>query len=579
MAVSTSCQRRLGLSGMNSGRRKLLIALSLLLVMASLYMYLKMTESLNTPGSDSNKNLRQTSREFTNKPNSAEERSGHPTDQLVSAERSGHPTSDQLVNAGKKQQPNIVFILADDYGYSDIGYHGSVIKTPVLDRLAAEGVKLNNYYVQPICTPTRTQLMTGRYQIHTGFQHAVLEPQMPSCLPLDEITIAQKLKEAGYSTHIVGKWHLGFYKKACWPTRRGFDTFFGFLEGSGTYFSHMRNSYYDFRDQEDVAWQYKGQYSTHLFAKRAQEIITKKDKDKPFFLFVSMQAVHIPLQVPDSYVHQYEHIISSKPRQKYAAMTTCMDEAVGNITRTLEELSLWNNTLLIFSTDNGGAPEAGAFNWPLRGRKKSLWEGGIRGIGFVHSPLLDHHVRGTESNQLIHVSDWFPTIVSGLAGGSLNGTKPLDGYNLWDSIRSGTPSPRQEILHNIDPFEGHGHRPFSHSLYNNFTFTPSMRAAVRVGDWKLLTGPVGDGHWTPPPESGKATIRSKLKPHQNVWLFNVKTDPNEENDMSEERPDILQRLMDRLQEYYSTSVPVIYPESDKRGHPKKIGVNYWTNWM
>ncbi|XP_022103628.1 arylsulfatase B-like isoform X2 [Acanthaster planci] len=562
MSLTTVCKRWLGRSGVLGGRKLLFLLSLLLLMMAGSCLFFN--EFLDIRRDETKHSLRQNSRIIANKTNIFKESVGKPISANSTRESIDASTSHHSTNLRRKQ-PNIVFILADDYGYHDIGYHGSVIKTPVLDRLAAEGVKLSNYYVQPICTPTRTQLMTGRYQIHTGFQHAVLYPTMPSCLPLDEITIAQKLKEAGYSTHIVGKWHLGFYKKACWPTRRGFDTFFGFLEGSGTYYSHMRGSFYDFRDQEDVAWQYKGQYSTHLFAKRAQEIITKHDKEKPFFLFVSMQAVHIPLEVPESYVRHYAHI-KDKKRRTYAGMTTCMDEAVGNITTTLDEL------------DNGGAPEAGGFNWPLRGRKKSLWEGGVRGIGFVHSPLLDTHVRGTENNELIHVSDWFPTLVSGLAGGSLNGTKPLDGYNLWETIRSGAPSARKEILHNIDPFEGHK-PPFSDSLYNNLTFTPSIRAAVRVGDWKLLTGPVGAGHWTPPPESGKAMTHSTMKPEQNIWLFNVRDDPNEKSDLSEERQDIVKKLMGRLQDYFSTSVPVLYPDSDSRGNPRRLGVNYWTNWM
>ena len=179
--------------------------------------------------------------------------------------------------------PNIVVIVADDLGWNDVGYHGSEIKTPHIDNLAASGVKLQNYYVQPICTPSRSQLMSGRYQIHTGLQHGVIKPTASNCLPTDIPTLADKLKEAGYSTHMVGKWHMGFYKERCTPTKRGFDTFFGFLCGRETYYDHSIDGVYDFHDirhgktyDADV---YKGQYSTHLFTRRAQEIAMKRGNE------------------------------------------------------------------------------------------------------------------------------------------------------------------------------------------------------------------------------------------------------------------------------------------------------------
>jgi len=195
----------------------------------------------------------------------------------------------------------------------------------------------------------------------------------------------------------------------------------------------------------------------------------------------------------------------------------------------------------------------------------------------VHSPLLHPHVRGTENDELIHVSDWFPTIVSGLAGGKLDGSKPLDGYNVWNTIRFGSPTPRDEILHNIDPFEGHDH-PFTDSLYNNWIFTPEMRSAIRVGDWKLLTGPVGEPRNWIPPVGSKVTPKQPLdRPGQNVWLFNIRQDPYEYHDKSLERPDIVAALMERLQQHYRTSVPIIYPPDDPRAEPK-LHNNTWTNW-
>ncbi|XP_015239191.1 PREDICTED: arylsulfatase I-like isoform X1 [Cyprinodon variegatus] len=356
-----------------------------------------------------------------------------------------------------RKQPHIIFILIDDQGFNDIGYHNPTIKTPTLDKLAAEGVILENYYVQPICTPSRSQLITGRYQIHTGLQHSIIRPRQPSCLPSNMDTLPERLREAGYATHMVGKWHLGFYRKACLPTRKGFDTFFGSLTGSVDYYSYRSCDGpglcgYDLHDNENVAWGREGKYSTTLFTQRARKILESHSlTDRPLFLLLSLQAVHTPLQPPKSYIYPYRDM-ANVARRKFAAMVSTVDEAVRNVTYALRKYGYYRNSVIIYSTDNGAQPFTGGSNWPLRGRKGTYWEGGVRGVAFVHSPLLKRRRR--VSKALLHITDWFPTLV-GLAGGNISQSQGLDGFDVWPTISEGKESPRREVLHNIDPLHKH----------------------------------------------------------------------------------------------------------------------------
>ncbi|KAH3795498.1 arylsulfatase B-like [Dreissena polymorpha] len=484
------------------------------------------------------------------------------------------------VSICEAKQPHILLVIADDYGFHDIGYHGSEIRTPNLDNLAYSGVRLENYYVQPICSPTRTQLLSGRYQIHTGLQHGIIWAAQPYGLPLDSPTIADKLREAGYATHAVGKWHAGFYTHAHMPTRRGFDTFFGYLTGSEGYYNHYRCHAKmcgtDFMENTTPTNNYNGSYSTHLFANRVIDIINNHTDDKPLFLYVSFQAVHTPVEVPQSYEEPYWYI-KDKLRRTYAGMVSCMDEAVGNITMAMKQRRLWDNTLMIFTTDNGGSVTEGGNNFPLRGSKGSMWEGGMHAVGFIHSKLLSDNVIGSVSTGLIHVTDWFPTLVK-LAGGNLQGTKPLDGFDQWSSINNGDKSPRTELLHNIDPHYAKHGRPAL-----NGTFSTSIRAALRMGDWKIITGDPGDGSWTPRPPCSKTPISIKERHPRhthlkNLWLFNITQDPNENNDLSEQEPAIVKTMLDRLQYYDSTAVPCLYPENDPLADPARHG-GFWGPWQ
>ncbi|KAJ1128344.1 hypothetical protein NDU88_006723 [Pleurodeles waltl] len=478
--------------------------------------------------------------------------------------------------------PHIIFILTDDQGFHDVGYHGSDIQTPTIDRLAAEGVKLENYYIQPICTPSRSQLITGRYQIHTGLQHSIIRPRQPNCLPLNQVTLPQKLQEAGYSTHMVGKWHLGFYKKECLPTRRGFDTFLGSLTGNVDYYTYDNCDGpgvcgFDLHEGENVAWDQSGKYSTLLYTQRVSRILAAHNPQEPIFIYVAFQAVHTPLQSPKEYIYRYRNM-GNVARRKYAAMVTCMDEAVKNITWALKKYGYYDNSVLVFSSDNGGQTFSGGSNWPLRGRKGTYWEGGIRGLGFVHSPLLKRKRR--TSRALVHITDWYPTLVS-LARGNLSDTEGLDGYNVWPAISEGKPSPRTEILHNIDPLYNYaksGSLEEGQGVWNT-----AVQASIRVGDWKLLTGDPGYSDWIPPqtltnfPGSWWNLERLTDGVPKSIWLFNISADPYERYDRSEQRPDVVKALLMRLVQYNRTALPVRYPAEDPRGNPELNG-GAWGPW-
>ncbi|XP_019643888.1 PREDICTED: arylsulfatase B-like [Branchiostoma belcheri] len=221
--------------------------------------------------------------------------------------------------------------------------------------------------------------MTGRYQIHYGMQHSVITSDRPHGLPLDEITLPQKLKENGYSTYIVGKWHLGFYRKEYMPLHRGFERFYGYLTGGEDYWTHRRpnlfakdpNAFHglDLRDQDKPVLDQNGTYSTNLFASKAIEIIRNHPQNKPMFLYLPFQAVHSPLEAPREYIDMYKNVENTLVRT-YAAMVTAMDEAVGNVTDALRKTGLWNDTVLIFSTGKEGQFSAAYFRRQL---KDTIW--------------------------------------------------------------------------------------------------------------------------------------------------------------------------------------------------------------
>ena len=307
------------------------------------------------------------------------------------------------------QKPNIIVMVADDLGWSDVGYHGGDIDTPSLDRLAKEGVQLDRFYTTPICSPTRAALMTGRDPIRLGVAYGVIMPWDTTGIHPDEHFMPQSFEAAGYQTAMVGKWHLGHAQMTYHPNNRGFQHFYGHL--------HTEVGFYPpFANQGGKDFQLNGQsiddqgYESYLLADEVSRYIRERDSGKPFFLYMPFIAPHTPLDAPQELQDKYKDINTDlKParsgptddtrqlsklmmrpsaRPMYAAVVDGMDQAIGRVLKTLDDEGIAENTLVLFFSDNGGAAYSvgGADNAPLRGGKGETYEGGIRVVSVVRWP-------------------------------------------------------------------------------------------------------------------------------------------------------------------------------------------------
>jgi arylsulfatase A-like enzyme len=430
-------------------------------------------------------------------------------------------------------KPNIVFIMADDLGNADLGYRGGEMKTPNIDKLAKEGIRLESFYGEPVCTPSRAALMTGRYPMQYGLQTLVIFPSHTYGLPTDERTLPQALKEAGYRTLMTGKWHLGHADKKYWPQNRGFDYFYGNVMGEVNYFTRERGGVID--------WQRNGKflreegYYTTLIGDDAVKLIDEQDGKTPFFLYFASLAPHAPYQVPEKYKDLYP-AIKDKNRQAYAGMISALDEDVGRIVAALEKKKLLDNTIILFASDNGGATsgmfasgskskeergaeeggieqgqKAPASNAPFRGGKGSLYEGGVRVPAFVSWP---GHLQPRVVNDPLHMVDVMPTLLA-LAGGKGSPDHPMDGKDMWPTLAEGKPSPNEDVLINVEAFRG----------------------AVRKGDWKL--------------------VKIALLPGK-TELFDLATDPSEATNVADQHPDVVRDLEARLLAYAKEQKPSLW---------------------
>ena len=339
---------------------------------------------------------------------------------------------------GQNKSPNIIVILADDLGYGDVGYHGSKEAiTPNIDKLAKGGIYFTQgYSAAPVCGPSRAGLLAGRYQNRYGYQDNIgpwgREPGMTQGTPLNIKTMGHHFQEAGYKTAMIGKWHDGDAKEY-WPHHRGFDYFYGFNNGAANYFvgkNNAQQSDWGAIHRNDQKLETVGDYPTDVFGDEAVRYI-EQNKEKPFMLYLSFNAVHGPLQAPDRYLNKFKHIDSIK-RRTLLAMNYAMDLNIGKVIDTLEKNNLSNDTLIFFSSDNGGKPKGNfSYNGHLRGQKGETFEGGIRVPYLIHWPGTIP--AGSVSNQAAHSIDILPTMLEA-AGQKIKPESKFDGVSLMKHI-------------------------------------------------------------------------------------------------------------------------------------------------
>ena len=423
----------------------------------------------------------------------------------------------------KTTKPNIIIVMTDDMGYSDVGFNGSKdIITPEIDKLANGGtICTSGYVAHPFCGPSRAGLLTGRYPHEFGSQFnlpANSEESVGAGIPSNEKFISSTLKEAGYHTGVIGKWHLGAVA-GYEPKDRGFDEFYGFLGGGHNYFP---KDYVTKYNQQKAAgnkhiWEYllplqrngvdvqETEYLTDELSHDAVRFVTDASKTKePFFLYLAYNAPHTPLEAKEEDMQKFNNI-KDKSRRTYAGMVYAVDRGVGELVAALKATNQYENTLIVFLSDNGGRTDQGANNFPLRGVKGDTYEGGFRVPMFFHWP--NHVPSGKRMDYPVSALDLYPTFAS-LANAPLPKGKQLDGKNIWNDLVNGNNPRKGEMI-------------FAMRHRNGFS-----DVGVRQDEWKAT------------------------KAYNGPWkLYNINDDMGETKDLSAQNPGQLQKMVAGAQKW------------------------------
>ncbi len=437
--------------------------------------------------------------------------------------------------SAEENKPNVIIFLVDDLGWADISLRGAPIDTPGIDSIFQEGVTLERFYATPICSPTRAALMTGRDPLRLGISYSVVMPWMNNGVHPDEHFMPETFKAAGYQTAIVGKWHLGHSQEIFHPNARGFDSFYGHMHTEVGYFPPFAN-------QGGVDFQRNGKtindkgYETFLLADEATRWIQQRDKSKPFFLYMPFIAPHSPLEAPDDLVAKYATLkdtrkltrseaidrtrklngFSSSARPIYAAVVDALDQAISQVLNILQSEGIEEETIILFSSDNGGAAYAGggADNFPLRGGKGDTYEGGIRVIAAMK---WKGHLPAEQSfSSIMTVMDVFPTLAGATKIPMLN-TKEIWGRNLWPAIKT-----QKKISLSKEVFfasETPNYGEFHTTVFND--------------KWKLV----------------QVISSTLMEIKVQNKLFDINNDPNEYDDLAIKYPKLVELMAEKIRKW------------------------------
>jgi len=512
---------------------------------------------------------------------------------------------------------------------TDLGYTGSRIKTPHLDRLRADGAKLSSFYVQPICTPSRSSFLTNRLPLALGLQGKQTVQQGCSWgLDVEEQTFVESLAAGGWDTHMIGKAHLGAARWRHTPTYRGFQSFWGYYYGAEDYYSHQLAGFFDLRNDtgprcgpgcsQPIGASHNGTYSPFLYAPAVERLIQRAAASgAPTYIHFTPQSVHAPNEAPESFVAPYRPIFgpANPVRAVHAGALACLDEAIGNITAAIAAAGLEEDTLIFLSADNGGPLGATgdgtmASNFPLRGGKHTLFEGGVRAEALAWGPRWLGAPGGNATwGGLAHVADVGLTILdaAGVAPLPPKPGREVHGVSFWGPLTAGAPSARPYVVLNIDNTPWDGAALAAAAGEAAPPLSGAQAALVAASGWKLLLGspatPATD-YWSdengekgaPPSAVGAAAAAAAVVPaaaggvaagaplwplaNMTPTLYNISADPRETTNVAGAHPDVVAQLLQELAAWAARAVPVVENRTvDPASDPGKYFNGSWTPWL